>query len=128
MMRLSLLAVLGLLACGTKPFDQCGGCAEAGFGVAPGDVVDTATDTSAAQLDRIHVYDFGSGDLLWRATLQQPAAWLTLQPDSGFAGDSVLTLRLDPTGLAVGTYNDSVLVAGQKVFDVVAVSVTLQIH
>ena len=57
----------------------------------------------------IHTSNLGGGELHWVARVLDGSPWLSLQTNSGVAGDSVLVWA-DPTGLAVGVYRDTIVV------------------
>lgn len=57
----------------------------------------------------IHTRNLGGGELQWVARVLNGSPWLSLQTNSGVAGDSVLVWA-DPTGLAVGVYRDTIVV------------------
>lgn len=57
----------------------------------------------------MQVENTGGGDLKWTAS--ENASWLSLSPTTGTAPSSI-TLLVNPSGLDVGTYTTSVVVAG----------------
>lgn len=66
-------------------------------------------------MDTIQIMNAGDGELRWTARVKHASPWLSLQPDTGTAGHSPpLRLRADPTGLALGVYRDTVVVAGSR--------------
>lgn len=90
---------------GTPPPSEFGGLLKVS-----GPVVDSATvGSTAIRVDSITIRNAGGGELTWHAHAVHTTSWLTLQPDSGMAGD-LLRVRADPTGLALGVYRDSVVI------------------
>lgn len=80
---------------------------------APDSLVDSATvGSTAPRLDTIRIMNYGGGLLSWAAHVKHASPWLSLQPETGTAGQSApLQVHADPTGLALGVYRDTVIVA-----------------
>jgi hypothetical protein len=69
----------------------------------------TATEGDVNPADQVlNITNSGVGTLNWTAS--NNSAWLTLDPTAG-AGDGSTTLSVDITGLAAGTYYDTVTVS-----------------
>jgi glucose/arabinose dehydrogenase len=68
----------------------------------------TTVGGAAPATQSVSITNTGSGSLSWTATDDQP--WLAASPASGSAPGSV-TVAVDPTGLAAGTYTGNVTVA-----------------
>jgi hypothetical protein len=62
---------------------------------------------AVTQSEKLLVTNRGLGTLNWQAT--KNASWLTVSPTS-WAGDGVLTVGIDPSGLGPGAYNGVVTV------------------
>ncbi len=56
----------------------------------------------------LRIGNSGAGSLNWTAT--DDAEWLTCNPPSAM-GNAVVTILIDPTGLAVGTYNATITIS-----------------
>jgi BACON domain-containing protein len=98
-----------------------------GFLAVTDSVVELAAVGSTTPLvDTLSVKNMGGGSLSWKALALNASPWLTLQPDSGVAGGT-LQARSDPTGLALGEYRDTVIVAAST-GGVVRVPVLFRIH
>lgn len=69
-----------------------------------------AVATTAPQGLTIHTQNLGRGGLHWVARVNGASPWLSVQPDSGVVGDSLL-VQANPTGLGVGIYHDTVSIA-----------------
>jgi hypothetical protein len=80
---------------------------------APDSLADSApVGSSAPRVDTILIENKGDGDLRWSAYCLHASPWLSLQPETGTAGQSApLQVHADPTGLALGVYRDTVIVA-----------------
>ena len=89
-------------------------------------VESAAVGSSTALVDTLGVRNVGGGSLSWTARTLHGSLWLTLQPDSGVAG-STLQVRADPTGLALGVYRDTVIVAASTGGEV-GVSVLFRVY
>ena len=78
--------------------------------VSPLQVTDSApAGSTAPRTLTVSVSSVASADgLAWSARIAQGSSWLHLTPLSGSAPDSV-TLSLDPAGLAVGSYRDTLI-------------------
>jgi len=76
--------------------------------VTPTSVVDSAGEgTTTARTKDVTLS--GTAPLGWTATRAQSSTWLSLSAPSGTT-PSTLTLTMNPTGLAPGTYRDTVIV------------------
>src|SRR5579864_4128743 len=67
--------------------------------------------STAARTQRLMVSNGATGRITWTATTAHGSAWLHLGAATGTAPDT-LPLTLLPTGLALGTYRDTVVVTG----------------
>jgi hypothetical protein len=68
----------------------------------------------------------GTGTLNWDAS--GAASWLSLTPSSG-TGDSVLSVSVDPTGLAVGDYTGEIIITDSRASNSPrSISVSLRIY
>jgi hypothetical protein len=116
-MRLPLIASLVLAAaCGTDHVlcDFGPGCSQQGIlQVSPTTLVDSASVAAGPQRIAVRVLNAGGGAMSWNALVLDGSSWLTLPVDSGRGGDS-LVVRLDPAGLTVGDYRDSVVVLSES--------------
>lgn len=124
---LLIFAALGLAAaCGKERGALCGpGCLgpTAMLSVSPGEVIDSAPAASTApRVTAVKVLNLGTGETAWRAHTLRNSPWLSVQPDSGTAGQS-FNVSADPLGLAAGAYLDTVIVAAAQ-GDVIGVPVT----
>ena len=82
--------------------------------VAPMRVVDTAALGSVAMhRDTVTLTNAGNGTLSWRARAMRDAPWLGLSAGSGTA-PTKLSVALDPRGLALGVYQDTVLISAEN--------------
>ena len=88
-----------------------------------------AVGSTVPRLDTIQIRNDGGGELQWTARVLHASPWLTLQPDTGTAGQSApLQVRTDPTGLALGVYRDTVLVVATSKGSTLEVPVVFRIH
>ena len=79
--------------------------------VTPDSLVDSVSvGSTASRAMTIHTANLGDGELRWRAQVAIGSPWLTIQTDSGMAGESILVWA-NPTGLGVGVYRDTIIVA-----------------
>ncbi|HSD31080.1 MAG TPA: Ig-like domain-containing protein [Gemmatimonadales bacterium] len=71
----------------------------------------SALGSAAPQVAPIEVINDGGGELRWRAFLKHSSPWVTLDPDTGTAGQTP-TLRaiFHPSGLVLDEYEDTVVV------------------
>lgn len=129
MKRLALLLVGLTASCQSSLGFLCSpGCGSSVLlGVSPTAVTDSLAATAAAQLDTVRVLNEGAGEFSWRAAAVNNSSWLALQPDSGKAG-AAFVVRLDPAGLAAGTYRDSVVVDAMEASSQIIVPVTLRVY
>jgi hypothetical protein len=67
--------------------------------------------STAARTQRLMVSNGATGRITWTATTAHGSAWLHLGAATGTAPDT-LPLTLLPTGLALGTYRDTIVVTG----------------
>ena len=82
--------------------------------VAPMHVLDTAALGSiAVHSDTLALANAGEGTLSWRAKVMGNAPWLVLSTGGGTAPSKV-SVSLDPRGLALGVYHDTVLVSAEN--------------
>ncbi len=96
---------------------------------APDSLADSApVGSTAPRVDTINIENKGDGDLRWTARALHTSPWLSLQPDTGTAGQTApLQVRSDPTGLALGVYRNTIIVAATS-GGVQAVPVVFRIH
>ena len=88
-----------------------------------------AVGSTAPRVDTINIQNMGDGDLRWSAWVKHASPWLTLQPDTGTAGQSPpLQVGADPTGLAIGVYRDTVIVAAASGTGTQEVPIVFRIH
>src|SRR5437660_5647590 len=100
------------------------------LGVAPAKLTFAAAVGSAAlRLDSVRLKNDGEGGALsWSAAAARGSAWLSFNPRGG-STPGWLYVRLNPTGLTPGTYNDSVIVsAGNAAGSPAAVPVEFVVH
>jgi hypothetical protein len=126
------IAALCVVAATCRLDDLCGpGCGTGAIlQVSPADsLTDSAVvGSTAPRVDTINIENKGDGDLRWSARVLHASPWLSLQPDTGTAGQSApLQVRADPTGLALGVYRDTVVVAASG-SGVQEVPVVFRIH
>lgn len=97
---------------------------------APDSLADSApVGSTAPRVDTILIENKGDGDLRWSAHSLHASPWLSLQPDTGTAGQSPpLQVSADPTGLALGVYRDTVVVATASGAGTQEVPVVFRIH
>ena len=77
--------------------------------VAP--VIDSASlGTTVPRVDHVALRNLGAGQVQWIAHVKNRAPWLALGDSTGFAPDSI-GLTFDPTGLGVGAYRDTIIIA-----------------
>src|SRR5207245_1657244 len=82
--------------------------------VSPASVTDSANvGTTATRSAALTITNTGGGTLTWSATESPNASWLSGPPSSGSAPSS-MTLTLDPSGLAAGIYNTTVVVTSPE--------------
>jgi hypothetical protein len=79
-------------------------------------------------VDTILIENKGDGDLRWTARALHASPWLSLQPDTGTAGQSPPLQVSDPTGLALGVYRDTVIVAAASGTGMPEVPIVFRIH
>ncbi len=95
---------------------------------APDSLADSApVGSTAPRVDTIRIMNLGDGLLRWAAQVKHANTWLTLQPDTGTVGGAPLQVNADPTGLALGVYRDTVIVAASG-SGVLEVPVVFRIH
>jgi uncharacterized protein (TIGR03437 family) len=95
------------------------------FHVFPGVVSVGAASGGAPAFTSTVTIDVGGSTAAWTATLNA-ASWLSGAPASG-TGNGTFTLTVNPTGLANGTYNSSVLVQSANATQIQTVPVYLQV-
>ena len=111
-----LLPFLSALCLGGACTDSLCGCTPR-YGpllkVTPDMFLDSAAvGSTTPRVMTIEVINDGSGELRWRAFVRHASPWLTMTPDTGTAGVTPAPqLQANPTGLAVGIYRDTVIVA-----------------
>ena len=67
--------------------------------------------STAPRSDPINIENKGDGDLKWSAHTKHASPWVSLDPDTGTAGQTpTLQVIFDPAGLAIGVYEDTVVV------------------
>lgn len=85
--------------------------------------------STVPRVDTIQIINDGGGELRWAAQARHASPWLTLTPDTGTAGQSApLRVHADPTGLALGVYRDTVVVASLSGGGALQVPVVFRIH
>src|SRR5690348_16009759 len=67
--------------------------------------------STAARTQRLTVSNGATGRITWTAATAHNSAWLHLGAATGTAPDT-LPLTFTPTGLALGTYRDTVIITG----------------
>lgn len=72
------------------------------------------TGLSAPPSQAFRVKNVGTGALNW--TIAEDAGWLSCNPASS-VGDAVVTVSIDPTGLAIGTYSTTITVSDPLAID-----------
>lgn len=80
-----------------------------GLSVLPTSILDSANvGTVAPQTQVLHVTNTGGGTITWTATTKR--AWISISKAAGGAppADSI-TVTMDPAGLAIGSYKDTVV-------------------
>ncbi len=80
----------------------------------------------ATSSQSFHIINAGTGVLNWTAV--DDAAWVSFDP-SAAAGDAVVTVSVDPTGLPVGTYSTAITISDPLAVDsprVVTVNLTVK--
>lgn len=97
---------------------------------APDSLADSAVvGSTTPRVDTIIIENKGDGDLRWSAHVVHASPWLSLQPDTGTAGQTPpLQVRADPTGLAVGVYRDTVIVTAASGTGSQEVPLVFRIH
>jgi hypothetical protein len=74
-------------------------------------LIDSATvGANAPRIEHLALRILGGGKIQWVAHVKNRASWLALSDSSGFAPDT-LDVIADPTGLGVGTYRDTIVIA-----------------
>lgn len=93
-------------------------------------LVDSATvGSTVPRVDTIRIMNYGGGLVSWAAQVKHVSPWLTLQPDTGTVGLSApLQVHADPTGLALGVYRDTIIVATPSTGAALPVPVVFRIH
>jgi hypothetical protein len=81
---------------------------------------------TAIVVDSLAVSDAGGGSMGWRAAIAHGSPWLSLLDQRGVT-PAKLHLRLDPTGLGVGLYRDTLIVSGVTQSSIVRVPVELRV-
>ena len=96
---------------------------------APDVLLDSATvGSTTRQLKPVEVINDGGGLLRWAATIKHSSPWLSLEPDTGTAGlPPTLRVSLDPGGLGMGAYRDTVIVRDRTGAGTVEVPVDFRI-
>ena len=96
------------------------------IGISPASLSFTATAGGANPANQtISISNTGAGTLAWSAT--DNASWLSLSPASG-AAPATLTASVNISGLAAGTYNGAITVAGTGATNTpVSIPVTLTV-
>jgi uncharacterized protein (TIGR03437 family) len=95
------------------------------FHVFPGVVSLGAASGGAPAFTSTVTIDVGGSSAAWTATLNA-ASWLSGAPASG-TGNGTFTLTVNPSGLANGTYNSSVLVQSANSTQIQTIPVYLQV-
>lgn len=63
-------------------------------------------------LDTIYVTNEGTGPLVWTATTERHASWLTFESDTSGTAPSAIAIRASNNGLSYfGTYNETIIVS-----------------
>ena len=63
-------------------------------------------------LDTIYVTNEGTGPLVWTATTERHAGWLTFESDTSGTAPSAIAIRASTAGLSYfGTYNETIIVS-----------------
>jgi hypothetical protein len=84
------------------------------------------TGKEAPPSQSFRIINAGTGALNWAAA--DDAEWLSLNPSAAI-GDAVVTVTIDPTGLAVGTYSAAITISAPPAIDspqVIAVNLTVK--
>jgi BACON domain-containing protein len=77
----------------------------------------------------IEIINDGAGKLRWVAMIRHASPWLSVAPDTGTAGQTPAPqLHANPTGLAVGSYRDTVIVEDRSGAGTLAVPVEFRIY
>lgn len=104
----------GLCLAGACTDSLCG-CTPVGqlLRVTPVMLLDSASvGSTTPRVMTFEVMNDGGGQLRWRAFLKHASPWLSMAPDTGTAGQTPAPqLQANPTGLVVGSYRDTVVVA-----------------
>src|SRR5512135_2396928 len=98
--------------------------------VSPDSLLDSATvGSTTPRVMTIEVMNEGGGELRWRAMIRHASPWLSMAPDTGTAGVTPAPqLHANPTGLAVGSYRDTVVVEDASGTGSLQVPVEFRIH
>jgi Viral BACON domain len=117
------VGLLGVAACSLSDLGSQGAI----MSIVPSQLADSASagDTTPRVLT-LDIANQGGGELRWQAQLTTPAAWLSLQPGSGIA-PSVIQVRADPAGLAIGDYRDTVIVFSSSASGAAAIPLDFRI-
>jgi BACON domain-containing protein len=125
--RLPLVAGLCLASACDQPL-----CCSHGslLKVSPDRLSDSAAvGSTTPRVMTIEVVNDGGGELRWRATIKHASPWLSMAPDTGTAGQTPAPqLQENPTGLAVGSYRDTVIVEDRSGAGSLAVPVEFRIY
>jgi hypothetical protein len=90
-------------------------------------VVDSVqVGNTALVVDSLAVSSAGGGSLAWVAAVAHGSQWLSLLDQAGVT-PARLHLRLDPAGLGVGMYRDTLIVSGVSQPGIVRVPVELRV-
>jgi hypothetical protein len=90
-------------------------------------VVDSVqVGNTALVVDSLAVSNAGGGSVGWVAAIAHGSPWLSLLDKTGVT-PARLHLRLDPTGLGVGMYRDTLIVSGVTQSSIVVVPVELRV-
>ena len=81
---------------------------------------------TAIVVDSLAIVDAGGGSMGWDAAIAHGSPWLSLLDDTGVT-PARLHLRLDPSGLGVGMYRDTLIVSGVTQSSIVRVPVELRV-
>ena len=98
--------------------------------ITPDSLLDSATvGSTTPRVMTIEVMNEGGGELRWRAIIKHASPWLSMAPDTGTAGVTPAPqLHANPTGLAVGSYRDTVVVEDISGSGSLQVPVEFRIH
>ena len=125
--RLVIIAATALSALTCQLGDLVNPDAPGRLLVSPLLVTDSATvGTAAARTQSIAITSEGSSGTSWQASLSHASAWADMTRSQDTV-PATLTLALKPTGLAVGTYKDTLEISSGNRDDVIRIPVSFSI-